>query len=145
MKMLLILAAAGTLAACAGRGEDEVGAAPDRGDTTTVTTGADTAAFDTTGVVTPQPGETAETPDTSAIGADSAVTPEYPAPPSTDTTGALPDTSTFGGDTTGAAPADPGMTPDTSGMAPDTGMGQEPGAVDTTLAPTLPSDTAGQQ
>ncbi|MGH2708120.1 MAG: hypothetical protein ACRDJK_07475 [Actinomycetota bacterium] len=136
--MLLILAAAGTLAACAGRGEDEVGAAPDRGDTTTVTTGADTAAFDTTGVVTPQPGETVETPDTSAI------TPEYPAPPSTDTTGVLPDTSTYGGDTTGAVPADPGMTPDTSGMAPDTGMGVEPGAVDTTMAP-LPSDTAGQQ
>ncbi len=142
MKMLLILAAAGTLAACAGRGEDEVGAAPDRGDTTVVTTGADTAAFDTT-VVTPQPGETAETPDTSLIGQDSAITPqEYPTTP--DTTGVLPDTSTFGGDTTGAVPADPGMTPDTSGMAPDTGMGQEPGAVDTTMAP-LPSDTAGQQ
>ena len=39
MKSLWILAAAATFAACAGRGEDDVGAAPDRGDDTTAVKG----------------------------------------------------------------------------------------------------------
>ncbi len=51
MKTLWILAAAATFAACANRNEEEVGAAPDRGDTTAVTTQVDTATgtWDTTG------------------------------------------------------------------------------------------------
>ena len=43
MRKIWMLAAAATLAACGGRGEDDMGAAPDRGDTTAVTTGADTS------------------------------------------------------------------------------------------------------
>src|SRR5688572_32954707 len=53
MKYLLMLAAAASLAACHQRSEDEVGAAPDQGDTTTVTA-TDTAtvtATDTTAVI----------------------------------------------------------------------------------------------
>ena len=50
MKTIWMLAAAATLVACGGRGEDDMGAAPDRGDTTAVTTGADTSV--TTGVDT---------------------------------------------------------------------------------------------
>ena len=38
MRYILMLAAAASLAACHNRSEDEVGAAPDRGDTTTVQT-----------------------------------------------------------------------------------------------------------
>jgi hypothetical protein len=38
MRYLLMIAAAATLAACHNRSEDEVGAAPDRGDTTAVRT-----------------------------------------------------------------------------------------------------------
>ncbi len=44
MKRLLILAAAASLAvACHNRSEDEVGAAPTKGDTTTAVTRADTS------------------------------------------------------------------------------------------------------
>ena len=44
MKTLWILAAAATFAACSSRSEEDVGAAPDRGDdTTAVTTEVDTA------------------------------------------------------------------------------------------------------
>ncbi len=132
MKTLWILAAVATLAACHNRSEDEVGAAPDRGDTTAVTT--DTT---TTGGVTAQPGDTAAVvaPDT---------TTQYPAPPAADTTSAVPPAAPT--DTTMAAP-DAGVdttaqpTPDATGydttgapgVTPDTGMG----------AP-LPSDSAAQ-
>jgi hypothetical protein len=76
MRYLLMLAAAATLAACQSRSEDEVGAAPDRGDTTKATTGpwtgpgipADTTG-DTVSVLT-DPGMSADTSvatDTSGI------------------------------------------------------------------------------
>jgi hypothetical protein len=151
MKTLWILAAVATLAACHSRSEDEVGAAPDRGDTTSVT--ADTSITDTTGGVTAQPGDTAAVvaPDTST---------QYPAPPAADTTtGAVPsetpsdtstivpDTSTYqpgaGVDTTQAAPGATGYdTTGATGVTPDTGMAA-PGA-DTTSHETLPSDSAAQ-
>lgn len=136
MKTIWMLAAAASLAACAGRGEDDMGAAPDRGDTTAVTTGADTTQWDTTS--TGGVGQTAEpgmVPDTTGT------TEQYPTTPSatTDTTmgqtGGYPtdttstmgqDPSTTGGydttavpgaDTSSTAvpPSDPGMSTDTSG------------------------------
>jgi hypothetical protein len=114
MKTIWMLVAAASLAACAGRGEDDMGAAPERD--TTVTTGADTTAIDTTGV-----GETAEpgmVPDT--------------------TTGDVQQDPTLPADTT---MQDPGMTPPTDTTLPaDTTM-QDPGMTppaDTTL----PADTS---
>jgi hypothetical protein len=149
MKTLWILAAAATLAACHNRSEDEVGAAPDRGDTTAVVT--DTTRVDTTGGVTGQPSDSAVMPDTTAAMPD---TTQYPAAPGdvTDTTGAVPppaaqpsptDTSTIAPDTSTYQPgagadttSQPGAAYDTTaapGVTPDTGMGQPP---------TLPSDSA---
>ena len=63
MKTLWILAAAAMFAACAKSSDEEVGAAPDRGDTTAVTTEVDTATgqwdtTSTTGDVNAQPGDT---------------------------------------------------------------------------------------
>ena len=77
MRYFLMLAAAASLAACHNRSEDEVGAAPAKGDTTTVQTA------DTTQATVPT--------DTT--------TTAVPAPTSTDSTGAY-------GDSTSAAPAD---------------------------------------
>src|SRR5215208_1873633 len=78
MKMIWMLAAAATLAACH-RGEDDMGAAPDRGDTTAVTTGADTS------TVTNQPADTTMAPttpsDTSMVPTtptDTSMTPSNP-------------------------------------------------------------------
>jgi hypothetical protein len=98
MRYLLTLAAAASLlAACHNRSEDEVGAAPDRGDTTAVA--ADTTA------ATPTDSTMGQMPsDTSAMGADTT------AAPTTDTTsmGAPTDTTSAGGysDTTSATPTD---------------------------------------
>ncbi|HEU4525640.1 MAG TPA: hypothetical protein VFR62_11505, partial [Gemmatimonadales bacterium] len=84
MKTLWILAAAGMFAACAKSSDEEVGAAPDRGDTTAVTTEVDTSTgqWDTTGAtgdVNAQPGDTLTTmPSDTTVG-------QYPSP--TDTTG----------------------------------------------------------
>ena len=97
MKTIWMLVAAASLAACAGRGEDDMGAAPERGDTT-VTTGADTTAIDTTGGV----GQTAEpgmVPDT--------------------TTGDIQEDPTLPADTT---MQDPGMTPPADTTLQDPGM-----------------------
>jgi hypothetical protein len=132
MKSMWILVAAASLAACAGRGEDDMGAAPDRGDTTAVTTGADTTQWDTTN--TGGVGQTAEPgmiPDTSD--ANTQATPSETYPTTTDTagqSGAYPTdtTSTTGGYDTTAVPgadtsstsvpsADPGMSADTTGMS----------------------------
>jgi hypothetical protein len=68
MRYLLMLAAAATLAACHNR-SDEVGAAPDRGDTTAVTA-TDTAAVQTDSTMGQRPGAT----DTSFVQQDSAST-----------------------------------------------------------------------
>src|SRR5512134_2207599 len=105
MKTIWMLAAAASLAACAGRGEDDMGAAPDRGDTTAVTTGADTTQWDTTN--TGGVGQTAEpgmVPDTTGT---TGTTEQYPTTPSatTDTT-----SSTGGYDTTAVPGADTSST-----------------------------------
>ena len=79
MRYLLMLAAAASFAACHNRSEDEVGAAPDRGDTTAV-------AADTTHAA----------PTDSTMG-------QTPAP-TTDTTAAQPSDAGMSADTSMAAP-----------------------------------------
>ncbi len=142
-----MLAAAASLAACAGRGEEDMGAAPDRGDTTAVTTGADTTQWDTTN--TGGVGQTADPgmlPDTTT--GDIQDYPTTPSdtttmqdpgmtPPSDTTMGDFPsDTSSMGADTTGGVgqTADPGMLPDTtSGMSQDSAWTDpSAGSTDTT-------------
>ena len=143
MKSIWMLAAVASLAACAGRGEDDMGAAPDRGDTTAVTTGADTTQIDTlnTGGV----GQTAEpgmVPDTST----SNVEPAVPAPTTpSDTAG---QTGAYPTDTTSAAPSGGYETPsaDSStsvpsadpGMSTDSTTGALP-SDSSTIDPTVPS------
>jgi hypothetical protein len=138
MKTLWILAAAAVFAGCAKSSDEEVGAAPDRGDTTAVTTEVDTATgqWDTTGAT----GDVTQPGDTLSMPADTGMTPTTP----TDTTvGQYPtpsDTTGYGGavDTTMTAPT----TPDTGAYVPDTGAA----GVDTTAYPTDPStgvDTSG--
>ena len=150
MKSIWMLAAVASLAACAGRGEDDMGAAPDRGDTTAVTTGADTTQWDTTN--TGGVGQTAEPgmiQDTSAANGQAGTTEQYPTTPGTttdtvgqsgayptDTTSATGQDSSTGGydtsvpstDSTQTVPsADPGMSPDTSSSA---GMSSDSANVD---------------
>ena len=95
-KMLWMLAAAASLAACHNRGEDDMGAAPAKGDTTAVTNDTTTGRFDTT--TTAQPTDTAmtptvptdttsaapvpTTPDTSSMGQDSGMSADTSANPS---------------------------------------------------------------
>src|SRR5215216_1011629 len=70
MRKLLILAAvAAVSAACHNRSEDEVGAAPDRGDTTAVTHAIDSTRTGPPGVGG-RPGDATVTPD--SVGIDSA-------------------------------------------------------------------------
>jgi len=116
MKKIWMLAAAATLVACGGRGEDDMGAAPDRGDTTAVTTGADTSI--TTGV------------DTSMVKApaDTALAPTTP----TDST-ALP-----GGYDTPVTPSDSGTA---TGVDTTGGYGNPPAAVDSTGTSNIPSES----
>jgi hypothetical protein len=145
MKTIWMLAAAASLAACAGRGEDDMGAAPER-DTTAVTTGADTSQFDTTNTGgVGQTGDTAgvvqpTTPTDTTIGQDPGMTPPADTSAMPADTTAMPggydtpvtpsDTSTPGAiDTTGT-----GMTPDTAGT---TGMTQD--TVGNTGTPSLDS------
>jgi hypothetical protein len=100
--------------ACHNRAEDEVGAAPDQGDTTAVTHAIDSTRTGPPGVGG-RPGNATVTPD--SVGADSALTnqenPGTPGQTNTDTTGAWSSTpqDTLGprnpnqpayGDTTGA-------------------------------------------
>jgi hypothetical protein len=85
MKTLWILAAAATFAACHNRGNDETGAAPDRGDTTKVS-GYDTTktsqtrtGYDTTSAVMPQPGAydstNTGTSSSTGVGTDTTMSP----------------------------------------------------------------------
>jgi hypothetical protein len=84
MRKLLILAAvAAVSAACHNRSEDEVGAAPDRGDTTAVTHAIDSTRTGPPGV-SGRPGDATITPD--SVGIDSATVQ--------DTTGAADTTLT---------------------------------------------------
>jgi hypothetical protein len=93
MKYLLMLAAAASLACAGNKTEDEVGAAPDRGDTTAVTA-TDTTAVPTDSTMGQRPGAT----DTSFVQQDStaaSTSADTTAMPTGDTTGATPtDTST---------------------------------------------------
>lgn len=134
MKNLWILAAAATFAACASNTEDDMGAAPDRGDTTytaevDTTTGTWT---DTTGAVG-QPADTAVYPTTPS---DTAMTPPITPPADTGMTPTVPSETypTTPSDTgVGEYPSDPTVTPDTSTMqdpSSDTGMSDDSVRVD---------------
>jgi hypothetical protein len=98
MRHLLVLAAAAFLAVgCAGRTEDETGAAPDRGDTTVTATDTTAVQTDTTMGAVPEPTVT----DTSAVTTDTMTV---------DTVGAQgeiqADTTSWTADTSAAVPAD---------------------------------------
>ncbi len=113
-KVLILAAMAAVSLACHNRAEDEVGAAPDQGDTTAVTHAIDSTRTGPPGVGG-RPGDATVTPD--SVGVDSALTnqenPGTPGQTNTDTTGAWSSTpqDTLGprnpnqpayGDTTGA-------------------------------------------
>jgi hypothetical protein len=128
MKTIWILAAAATLAACGGRGEDDMGAAPER-DTTAATTGADTGivadtAVADTALAPTTPGDTALAP------ADTGLAPTTP----TDTTMAPADTGMAPTTPTDTTSYETPVTPDTTGAGVDTsgGYAPPPEAVDTT-------------
>jgi hypothetical protein len=87
-KVLILAAMAAVSLACHNRAEDEVGAAPDQGDTTAVTHAIDSTRTGPPGVGG-RPGDATVTPD--SAGVDSALTnQENPGTPgqNTDTTGA---------------------------------------------------------
>ena len=111
-KMLWMLAAAASLAACHNRGEDDMGAAPEKGDTTT----------------TAQPTDTAMTP---TVPTDTTSAAPVPTTPTDTTAGQYPTTPT---DTTSAAPVP--TTPDTSSMGQDSGMSADTSANPSSGAPT---------
>ncbi|MBA3554900.1 MAG: hypothetical protein H0W29_09120 [Gemmatimonadales bacterium] len=151
MKTIWMLAAAASLAACAGRGEDDMGAAPDRGDTTAVTTGADTTQWDTTNT-----GGVGQTDDSGMVSdTTTGEVQDYPTTPSDTTTmqdpGMTPtdttmddfpsDTSSMGADT--SATGGVGQTDD-SGMLPDTtsGMSQDSAWTDPSAGSTDTTQTA---
>lgn len=113
-KVLMLAAIAAVSLACHNRAEDDVGAAPDQGDTTAVTHAIDSTRTGPPGVGG-RPGNATVTPD--SVGADSALTNQEnsgtPGQAPTDSTGAWSSTpqDTLGprnpnqpayGDTTGA-------------------------------------------
>lgn len=102
MRHLLTLAAAASLlAACHNRSEDQVGAAPDRGDTTAVATDTTKVApTDTTMGQLPADTTAAQPSQDAGMSAD---TTAAPAAPTADTTAAAPAAPA---DTTAAVPAD---------------------------------------
>jgi hypothetical protein len=123
MKYFLMLAAAASLAACHNRSEDEVGAAPDQGDTTAVV--ADTSMgvpTDSTMGQVPTDSSYVQDTTTTTTGVDSSNAPTSTGNAPTDTL------SQPTGDTTGAAPSDTGATGEytdtTSTTGDTTGMGQ---------------------
>ena len=101
MRHLLTLAAAASLlAACHNRSEDEVGAAPDRGDTTAVATDT-TKVAPTDSTMGQLPADTTAQPSQDAgMSADTTAAPTAPAADPTSAAPAAP------ADTTAAAPAD---------------------------------------
>ena len=106
MRHLLVLAAAAFLAVgCAGRTEEETGAAPDQGDATVTATDTTTVQADTTMGAVPEPTVTdsAVTTDTTTVSGETTVVG--------DSVGAqgevqATDTTSWTADTTAAAPAD---------------------------------------
>jgi hypothetical protein len=120
MRKLLILAAvAAVSAACHNRSEDEVGAAPDRGDTTAVTHAIDSTRTGPPGV-SGRPGNATVTPD--SVGVDSATVQQTP---STDTTTTSAPQDTLGPGDPGAGAADSSSWTDSTAVQSDTaGTGQ---------------------
>ena len=104
MRHLLTLAAAASLlAACHNRSEDEVGAAPNRGDTTAVATDT-TKVAPTDSTMGQLPADTTAQPSQDA--GMSADTTAAPTAPTADTTSAAPAAPAAPADTTAVAPAD---------------------------------------
>ena len=106
MRHLLTLAAAASLlAACHNRSEDEVGAAPNRGDTTAVATDSTKVAPTDSTMGQVKSDTTAVQPSQDAgMSADTTAAP-MPAP-TADSTSAAPAAPAAPADTTAAAPAD---------------------------------------
>ncbi|HEV2083886.1 MAG TPA: hypothetical protein VGR09_02280 [Gemmatimonadales bacterium] len=105
MRHLLTLAAAASLlAACHNRSEDEVGAAPNRGDTTAVATDS-TKVAPTDSTMGQLPADTTAVKPSQDAGM-SADTTAAPTAPAADTTSAAPAAPAAPADTTAAAPAD---------------------------------------
>jgi hypothetical protein len=122
MRNLLILAAVAAIsAACHNRSEDEVGAAPDRGDTTAVTHAIDSTRTGPPGVAG-RPGDATVTPD--SVGIDSATVQ--------DNTGADTTLTSTPQDTLG--PREPG-----AGALDSAGVADTTAATDTTAQ----SDSVG--
>jgi hypothetical protein len=110
MRYLMMLAAAASLAACHNRSQDEVGAAPQKGDTTAVTASDTTKAMPTDSTMGAQPSAAdtsmVKASDSTSAGAgvtaDSAYapTPSANTPSDTASAGALDTTSVSPTDTT---------------------------------------------
>jgi hypothetical protein len=112
MKVLWLLAAAGTLAACHNRSEDQAGAAPERADTTAVTREVDPERTGPPGTAG-RPGNATITPD--SVAADSVRIDS--AGVSIDSTRTSPSPTSTPQDTLGPANTDSART-DTSATAP---------------------------
>jgi hypothetical protein len=121
MRKLLILAAVTTLsAACHNRSENEVGAAPDQGDTTAVTHVIDSTRTGPPGVGG-RPGDATVTPD--SVGLDSATVQDTTSMVDTSLTSTPQDTLGPGDPTTGQR--DSTATSDSTGAQRDSsGTGQ---------------------
>ncbi len=106
MRYVWMLAAAASLAACHNRGQDEVGAAPQKGDTTAVTASDTTKAVPTDSTMGAQPAVSDTTmvkaSDSTSAGvtADSAYAPSPSAPSDSASAGAWDSTSVSPSDTT---------------------------------------------
>ena len=115
MRYLLTLAAAASLAACHNRSQDEVGAAPDRGDTTAVAADSSRAA-QTDSTMGQAPGTT--TADTASVRNDAGMSADSTGATVTDSTSVQTSPSDSGAssatpsDSTSMAPTDStSMTP----------------------------------
>ncbi len=135
MRYLLMLAAAASLAACHNRSEDEVGAAPDRGDTTAVTA-TDTTAVPTDSTMGQRPGAA----DTSFVQQDTTSTTTGVDSSSTTSQGNAPtDTlSQPSGDTTSTTGADTTSSTGTPSDSTMGNMGQDSSDM------SMPADSAAQ-
>jgi hypothetical protein len=115
MKTLWILAAAATFAACHNRSDEDMGAAPDRGDSTA------TAPVDTTAAQPTTKYDTTATAQPTAPSADTSVTqPTTPSVTPTDTSMSQPAAPSAGYDTTSTAVPPTGTDTTMSPSAPTT-------------------------
>ena len=114
MRYLLMLAAAASLAACHNRSEDEVGAAPNRGDSTAVTA-TDTTAVPTDSTMGQRPSET----DTSFVQQDSTAAPSGVDSTYTPSGNTPTDTLSQQSGDSSAAPSDSGVPTDSTTMGHD--------------------------